>query len=54
MFLSSDDVRNSLWSDEGVLTPKGQQVFNKLEPVLKEQDKLFINNNDPYTDWRVE
>lgn len=54
MFLSSDDVRNSLWSDEGVLTPKGQEVFNKLEPVLKEQDKLFINNNDPYTDWRVE
>lgn len=54
MFLSSDDVRNSLWSDEGVLTPKGQEVFNKLEPVLKEQDKLFINNHDPYTDWRVE
>ena len=54
MFLSSDDVRNSLWSDEGELTPKGQEVFNKLEPVLKEQDKLFLNNNDPYTDWRVE
>lgn len=54
MFLSSDDVRNSLWSDEGVLTPKGQEVFLKLEPVLREQDKLFINNHDPYTDWRVE
>jgi len=54
MFLASDEVRNSFWSDEGILTPKGEEVFNRLEPILKEQDKLFLNNHDPYTDWRVE
>ena len=54
MFFASDTVRNSFWSDEGVLTPKGQAVFNKLEPVLTEQDKLFINSSDPYTEWKVE
>lgn len=53
-YLSSDEVRNSLWSAEGTLTPKGQAMFQELQPTFAEQDKLFTYKKDPYTDWRVE
>jgi hypothetical protein len=54
MYLESDDVRNSYWSSEGVLKPKGQELFQKLESVTAERNKLFTIKKDPYTDWRVE
>ena len=54
MYLESDDVRNSYWSSEGVLTPKGQELFQKFESVMAEREKLFTYKKDPYTDWRVE
>jgi hypothetical protein len=54
MYLTSDDVRNTLWEAEGKYTQKGQEIFKKLEPILQEEDKLFIIKKDQYTDWRVE
>lgn len=54
MYLASDDVRNTLWEAEGKYTQKGQEIFKKLEPILQEEDKLFIIKKDQYTDWRVE
>lgn len=54
MYLASDDVRNTLWEAEGKFTQKGQEIFKKLEPILQEEDKLFIIKKDQYTDWRVE
>lgn len=54
MYLASDDVRNTLWKAEGSYTQKGQGLFNKLEPILKEEEKLFTIKKDQYTDWRVE
>ena len=54
MYLQSDDVRNSYWSAEGVFTTKGQELFQKMQSLTDERDKLFTYRNDPYTDWRVE
>ena len=50
MYLESDDVRSSYWSSEGVLTPKGQELFQKFESVMAEREKLFTYKKDPYTD----
>jgi hypothetical protein len=53
-YLTSDEVRNSIWAAEGTLTPKGQAMFKELQPIIDEQDKLFTYKKDPYTDWRIE
>ena len=54
MYFSSVEVRNSYWESEGNMTEKGQEVFQKLQPIIEEQEKLFTFKKDPYTDWRVE
>jgi len=54
MYFSSEEVRNSYWESEGNMTQKGQEVFQKFQPIITEQQKLFTYKNDPYTDWRVE
>lgn len=54
MYFGSEEVRNSYWETEGNMTQKGQEVFQKFQPLLDEQGKLFTYKNDPYTDWRVE
>lgn len=54
MYFVSEEVRNSYWESEGNLTEKGQALFQKLQPIITEQEKLFTFKKDPYTDWRVE
>jgi hypothetical protein len=54
MYVTSDDVRNTIWEAEGKFTQKGQELSKKLEPIQQEQDKLFTIKKDQYTDWRVE
>jgi len=53
MYFSSDEIRNSFWESEGNMTQKGQEVFQKLQPIITEQEKLFTYKKDPYTDWMV-
>lgn len=53
MYLGSDAVRNSIWGAEGVLTPKGQQLFGKIQPLIDERDQLFTFKKDHYTDWEI-
>jgi len=53
-FFNSDEVRNSLWSAEGVLTPKGDEMMKKIQTYVDEQAKLFTFTKDPYTDWEVQ
>lgn len=54
MFLNSDEVRNGIWSAPGTLTPKGEEMFKKVQALNDERDKLFIYKTDPYTDWQVQ
>ena len=54
MYVTSDDVRNTIWEAEGKFTQKGQELSKKLEPILQEEEKLFTLKKDKYTDWEVE
>jgi hypothetical protein len=54
MYFSSEEVRNAYWESEDRMTQKGQDLFEKFQPILTEQEKLFTINKDPYTDWRIE
>jgi len=54
MFFNSDQVRNALMAGEGKLTPKGEEMIKKVQPLLDERDKLFTYKKDRYTDWEVQ
>jgi hypothetical protein len=53
MHMGSDDIRNSLWSSDGTLSPKGEEYFKRFEKLFEEGDKLYITKKDSYTDWEI-
>lgn len=53
-YFKSDEIRNQYWSAEGVYTDKGLQVFQQLQDLQVEGEKLYTLQGDVYTDWQVQ
>ncbi len=53
-YFKTDEIRNQYWSAEGVYTDKGLQVFQQLQDLQTEGEKLYTLKGDIYTNWQVQ